>query len=330
MVNCLNLYYVIDQSYFDYLGLRALIIRRLCPGTRPREPPPPPDPKLKPALGGADGGCCIGCCPNPLLPNAAGVGFCIGGAVPPKDIVAAPGVGWVEPKVVVVLLKVFPKGCVGAAGAAPNGTGAAAVVEEPNCIGALAPNGADGVEPNPELGPGAGVEPKAAGAGAVEPNVGGFGTGAAAEPKVNGAAGVVAGAAGAGAGVDPKAKGGADGLGAGVGAGVDPNVNEGAAGVGAGAGVDPNVNEGADGLRAVDGAGAGVDPKVIDAAGAGAEPKLGAGPGVPEADKELFEGFPKPGALIDDTSSFDEAVGAFPKTKGAGVPACAIDGAAVI
>ena len=298
--------------------------------------PPPPVPKLKPALGGADGGCCVVCCPNPPLPNAPGAGFCAGGAVPPKGIGDAPGVGWVEPKVAFALLKVLPKGCVGAAAGAPNGTGAAAGVEpkgtgaaacvaEPNCIGALAPNGAEGVDPNPELGPGAGVEPKAAGAGAVEPNVGAFGAGAGVEPNVKGAAGVGAGAAGAGAGMDPNVKGAADGVGAGAGAGVDPNVNEGTAGVGAGAGVDPNVNEGAGGLEA--GTGAGVEPKARGAAGAGVDPKLGAGAEVAEADKELFEGFPKPGVLMDELSPFEELLGAFPKTKGAGVPAFVAEGA---
>lgn len=270
-----------NESYCYYLGpgRRALITRRPRPGVLPRGPPPPV-PKLKPAFGVVDG-CCVGCCPNPLLPNPPVAGFCGWGADPPKGIGAAPAVGWAEPKVVAVLLNVFPKGCAGAAGAEPKGMGAAAGVEEPNCIGALDPNGAEVAVPNPELDPGAGVEPKviaAVGAVVVEPNVGAFGAGAGAEPNVNGADWL---GAGAGAGVDPNVKG-TDGLGAGAGAGVDPNVNEGTVGVGAGAGVgvDPKVKAGADGVEAT--AGAGAAPNATP--GAGVEPKLGADAGVPEAD----------------------------------------------
>ena len=220
---------------------------------------------------------------------------------------------------VAVLLKpealLFPKGCAGAPGAEPNGTGAA--VEEPNETGAGAPNcagaacvepnvvdacagvvepkgmefeGAD-VDPKPELGAGAGVEPngmEAAGAGAVEPKVG------------------------AGTGVEPKEKGAAD-----AGAGVEPNE------IGAAAGVEPKETGAA-------GAGAGVEPNEIGAAGAGAnvEPKVGAGVGArpPEAARELFEVLPKeegavvepnPGAPFDELSCALEFVDGFPNTKGA-------------
>jgi hypothetical protein len=70
-----------------------------------------------------------------------------------------------------------------------------------------------GVDPNPGVGPGAGVEPKViapSSAGAVEPNWGAAGAGAGVVPNEKGATG-------AGAGVDPK-RGGA------TGAGVEPKL----------------------------------------------------------------------------------------------------------
>jgi hypothetical protein len=205
--------------------------------------------------------------------------------------------------VVAVLLKVeaalLPKGCGGTAGVEPNGTGAWAGVDEPNAIGAGAPNpgaAADvepnvvddcagvaepkciafegaGVDPNPELGPAARVEPKligAAGAGTVEPNAGATGAGAIVDPNEKGAAGVSAGA-----GVDPKERGAA---------------------------------------------GAGVEPKV----------RAGVGAGVPDAARELLEVLPNDRGTIEDTKpeagidelSFVGFVDGFPNKKGAGAPAC--------
>jgi hypothetical protein len=200
--------------------------------------------------------------------------------------------------VVAVLLKletgVFPKGCGGPAGAAPNGTGVGAGVVEPNAIGAPNPGTAAGVEPNVVDDCAGVVEPKfiaLEGAG-VDPNPE-LGPAAGVEPKV-------IGAAGAGA--------------------VEPNAGA------TGAGVDPNENGAA-------GAGAGVDPKESGATGAGVEPKVGAGLGAggPDAARELLEVFPNDGGAAEDPKpevgtdelSFVGFVDGFPNTKGAGVTACA-------
>jgi len=188
-----------------------------------------------------------------------------------------------------------------------------------------------GVDPKPALAAGAGVAPKGAGAGALEPNDDAAGAAAGVEPKLNGAAcavfepkpadgagaapklcdgvapkvGAVAGVApkvGAGAGVAPKV---------GAGAGVEPKV-------GAGAGVEPKFAAGAGAApKLVEGAGAA--PKLTAGAGAGAAPKLGAGV-APKLGAALDAGAagvdPKAGALSEEVLWLLASVDDFPKVNG--------------
>jgi len=186
-----------------------------------------------------------------------------------------------------------------------------------------------GVDPKPALAAGAGVAPKGAGAGALEPNDDAAGAAAGVEPKLNGAAcavvdpkpadgaapklcdggapkvGAVAGVApkvGAGAGVAPKV---------GAGAGVEPKV-------GAGAGVEPKFAAGAGAApKLVEGAGAA--PKLTVGAGAGAVPKLGAGV-APKLGAALDAGAagvdPKAGTLSEEVLWLLASVDDFPKVNG--------------